>query len=192
MVFITCIFYLKNTNDPGTFRVFTYCAAFAFLVGALPDAVAKNWQALMQSLSTHYFFCALIISFSTPPFLPGAALLLGVNLPLFFEDIALQLEGSDYAAKVRKIANAPMWREAISAAEITVGLMAIAVLFHGSLLPIFYWQWLRMRCMLGVDACSGFKRIDYALTTTLGRVPVIGLIYCALSKALRETSRMVR
>ena len=40
-VFITCIFYLKNTNDPGTFRVFTYCAAFAFLVGALPDAVAN-------------------------------------------------------------------------------------------------------------------------------------------------------
>lgn len=94
-----------------------------------------------------------------------------VNVPSFFEDIARQLAGSTYAVQVSAVANHPFWSKAVGCAEIALGVYWVCPMFGISLadgssagggsgrtallLPFFYWQWLRLRAMLGLDARQG-------------------------------------
>ena len=62
------------------------------------------------------------------------------------------------------LCDSQMWSQLIGAAEIAVGGLAIRMVIVGTekhlFFTIFYWQWVRIRCMLGTDTRQSFAAID--------------------------------
>lgn len=175
--------FLSSGGNAAEWQVFLQVAMAEFGLSMLPDLLARNWRGCMQGSAAHYLaFSALLYFSDIGAFLPGSAMIVLVNIPEFFRaDLGGMLQGSSYGAAVMNFARATVWAQLIGAAEIAVGVLVIYMaisntdkyLFFG----IFYWQWLRIRCMLGTNTKQSFEAIDRIVGPMLGKIPVISTLY---------------
>ena len=187
---VILIYFAFSSSDgnPAEWTVFLQIAMCEFALGMLPNLLARNWRGCMQGYAAHYLaFTGLLYFSNTEPFLPGIAMIVLVNIPEFFRcDLGGMLQGSSYGATVVSFAQATVWKQLIGAAEVAVGVLVIymtirdteAYLFFG----IFYWQWIRIRCMLGTDTKQCFAAIDRIVGPILGRIPLISTVYNTAKK----------
>jgi tetratricopeptide (TPR) repeat protein len=104
-------FAFSSSTAPGSkeeWETFLQIAMAGFVLGIVPDLLAKNWRGCMQGHAAHYVaFSALLYFGGTGPipFLPGTALIILINIPEFFRcDLGGMLAGSSYGAALDQFA----------------------------------------------------------------------------------------
>ena len=104
------------------------------------------------------------------------------------------LKGSSYAALMDAIANSKIFTRTIGAAEVGVGIFLFQAAYQQPdvmlFFTIFYWQWVRIRCMLGTTTKESFAAIDRFLSPVISKIPVVSSVYNVLAKVLRYAAQV--
>ena len=180
------------------YEIASQLALAVFAASCVPDILAKNWRHLMQGHSAHYLALSALLYFGADPIQPPIHIgLIGlVNIPDFLsKDIASMLTGSSYGAAVTAFARKPIWGRLIAAYEVGLGVtflvLAAKGLFNaGPLFHILYWQWIRIRCMLGQTTKQCFLSIDRVVGPVFSAVPGLSQLYGLLKSLLGYMTRL--